>query len=91
MSANSQVYNFFIETRRQALNIKDWMPTASQAKRLRTNINKLLEFRSPNVIIEWLKNYFADQKMEAEMWPWTFFMSDPVLEPTSQWGAFHGP
>jgi hypothetical protein len=78
VTANSQVYNFFIETRRQALNIKDWVPSASQAKQLRTNINKLLEFRSPDVIIEWLKNYFADQRMEAEMWPWTFFMSDPV-------------
>lgn len=78
VSPSSQVYNFYINQRRLALNRDDWKPTKTQAEQMRTNIKKLLEADAPTTIISWLTNYFADDWPGSKMWPWTLFMRDPI-------------
>lgn len=77
-SPNSQVYDFFCQERGNKFGDPHWKPeTGAEAKRLRTNINTLLEKRSAETLVAWLTNFFADMRLARDLWPWGFFMHDP--------------
>jgi len=80
VTPNSQVYDFYIKTKAQMVNRPDWLPTANQAKQIRANIKTLLETQgyTPDELVSWLTRFFADEKMANELWPWQFFMTDPL-------------
>lgn len=77
-SPNSQVYDFFVESKRKAHDRPEWLPTANQAKILRANIKTLLEQFSADELVEWLRNFFQDPWVIKAGWPWKPFMADPI-------------
>ena len=75
---NSQVYDLFIKSRQKKLKKPEWLPTATQAVQMQTNIKGLLKRESLTEILSWVENYFRDDAQYKHKWSWSIFFSDPV-------------